>query len=623
MKLGKQVLGFWILVLSLLGAQVFLALDSVKDDSIIQDEIHYIPAGYYHLTAFDYRLNPETPPLMKDLAAFPLLFLSLKAPSRDSLTYPFDEFFYGAGNSPDQILFWSRMPMVLLGSLLSLAVFFWSKRLYGPIAGLLALFLCAFNTLILAESRYVLTDVGMAFFYLVSTYVYLQWLQRRTSLSLAWAGSVLGLAFLTKFSAIVLIPLFVLLAGYTLWLDSRLDVTRIELIRSGWRAGKGLLGILGIASGVIFALYQLHTWNMQSEVQREWISHYFPSGTGYRDFLLEVSKVSKPATQYLMGLLFQLRGYLHGEGGGRLSYLMGEYSWSGWWYYFPVAFFVKTQVPLMLFALVAVLGRAPREPGLKLEQVGGLMAIAVYATVTIYSGLNLGIRYLLPIYPFLFIWASRAADLIDPRKKGVRWKTCVLGALVGWYAYGALSIHPHYLAYYNELAGGPSKGQWYLRDSDRGQDLKRLASFVETARIDEIAVSCFLCSKQQIIHYVPHAKIWGPEAPQRSPVFVFPDKPPVGYFAMSRLIATLGSFVVSWASKEHPRTLENGEVFLRLLSCLKGLKPIHTIGYAIDVYYLAQHSCNSPHGSSAPYGSRLNARAVLATSRIADSFGLR
>ncbi len=102
--------------------------------------------------------------------------------------------------------------------------------------------------------------------------------------------------------------------------------------------------------------------------------------------------------------------------------------------------------------------------------------------------ISIGIRYILPLYPFLIVYASKLLSL----KKG-RILNALIILLCIWYLVGTASICPHYLAYFNELVGGPDNGYKYLADSnlDWGQDLKGLKGYTVERKIKGIKLSYF------------------------------------------------------------------------------------------------------------------------------------
>ena len=147
---------------------------------------------------------------------------------------------------------------------------------------------------------------------------------------------------------------------------------------------------------------------------------------------------------------------------GHPAFLKGSYSATGWWYYFVVAFLVKTPIVTMIFlavALVLLVGKAPK--GMWMDEMFLLIpAAAVFVFFSLHHK-DIGLRYILPVYPFLFVFASRAAQWFLSNKLLAGLSV----GLTGWYVGASCWIHPHYLAYFNELAGGSDNGYKYLVDS--------------------------------------------------------------------------------------------------------------------------------------------------------------
>jgi hypothetical protein len=106
------------------------------------------------------------------------------------------------------------------------------------------------------------------------------------------------------------------------------------------------------------------------------------------------------------------------------------------------------------------------------------LPVVVYALLTLMRGLNIGHRHLLPVYPFLFVGAGRAAAWAWPsRTRAPAWRRALIVALAAGCLAAPACVHPDYLAYFNGLAGGPAGGHRWLVDSslDWGQDLPALA----------------------------------------------------------------------------------------------------------------------------------------------------
>jgi hypothetical protein len=186
---------------------------------------------------------------------------------------------------------------------------------------------------------------------------------------------------------------------------------------------------------------------------------------------------------YARGLVFVVT---HSE--ARSAFLMGELSDRGFPQYFLMTFLLKTPLPLLLLTALAV-ARAPRLA--RRDAVLLWLPVVVYVGLTFTRGLQIGHRHLLPVYPFLFLAAGEAASrLVDWRRPIGLVVAAVLGL---WYGVGTLRVHPHHLAYFNEIAGGPANGWRLLVDSnlDWGQDLKRLAQWTRTHDVPRLKLSYF------------------------------------------------------------------------------------------------------------------------------------
>jgi hypothetical protein len=426
------------------------------------DEGAHLPAGYTYLALGDHRLNPEQPPLVKLLAAAPLLALRpvLKADDEAWTTarqWEFGRRFLYRWNDADRLLFWGRLPVVALACALAAAVFFWSRRLFGPAAGALALLLCVLSPDVLAHGHLVTTDLGLALFFFLTVVAFERLGERATRGRLILAGLALGAAFATKFSAPILVPVLVVLG--TVAVVAREPMVSAlsgpaRTIES--RAGRAKHAAAMLAGMGLIAFVVL------------WASY------GFRGPL---SVVLLPE-DYVRGLLFVLE---HSE--ARPTFLLGQLSDHASPYFFPVTFALKTPLPLVALLVLA----AFVTPRLSRRAAAFLwLPVVVYVAFTFTRGLQIGHRHLLPIYPFLFVAAGRAAALAG------RVRIVVLG-LAAWYAVGTLAVHPHYLAYFNELAGGPRNGYKRLVDSslDWGQDLKGLRAWMDARGVARIKLSYF------------------------------------------------------------------------------------------------------------------------------------
>jgi len=494
-----------LIAAALLLIMLFMAVSSVKDDSLTMDEVSHLPAGYSYLTQKDMRINPEHPPLIKDLAAAPLLFIKgIKFPYdlkawKDDINGQWDfgsYFLYQTGNPADQMIFWGRMPMILIMLLLGFYVFKWTKELFGNKAGLLALFLFSFSPTLLAHGRLVTTDVGATAGIFIATYYFLKALYLPSKRNIILSGISLGIAELLKFSAILLIPAFVFYA--LIWWLVKLGNFKQTL--------KILISVFVITFILIWPVYQYHVWNYPPERQARDAANNLAS---YPDFIkkpvlwMTDKPILRPYAQYATGLLMVFNRVTSGN----TTYFMGEVSNKGWRNYFPIIYAIKETLSFHILTVISLiyafwfvkksegknlLNKASNLIKSYFPEFACLAFIVIYWTASIVGTLNIGVRHLLPAIPFTILLVS--AIIVSWLKEPfLKVKVFILAFLIAWQAASIFNIYPNFIAYFNELAGGPNKGYIYAVDSnlDWGQDLKRLAKWVDEKGIDKIYVDYF------------------------------------------------------------------------------------------------------------------------------------
>ncbi len=477
--------------------QIVLASDAARRFSATFDEGTHLPAGYTHLVLGDHRLNPEQPPLVKLLAALPLLAVrpALRTDDRawaEARQWEFGRRFLYRWNDAGRLLFLGRLPIVLLASCLLLAVFLESKRRFGVGVAAVAVCLGALSPDVLAHGSLVTTDLGFALFVFLSVAAFCRLLEQPTTVRLLWVGLWVGCAFATKFSAPVLLPILVLL-GLLAALGRRPIPWRLRA-RSGTLVGRGgrlalvgslLVGIGLLALVVVWACYgfryALSPDPVVRAAQRQTLEE--PIVDPWLRGVVSTTKAGALPEDYARGLVFVMK---HSE--ARPTFLMGALSDRGFPQYFLMTFLFKTPVPLLLLAAVA-LGRTTKLEGR--DAVFLWLPVLVYVALAASRGLQIGHRHLLPIYPFLFVAAGEAACRIAAWRRPLG--LVLVGFLGLWYAGGTLRSHPDHLAYFNEIAGGPGNGWRLLVDSnlDWGQDLPRLASWMRANGVPRLKLSYF------------------------------------------------------------------------------------------------------------------------------------
>lgn len=581
-----------VLVPLLLLIMLVTMIGSSLGDSGIEDERPHIVAGYSYLTTGDYRINPEHGPLIKDIAAFPLLFGGFNFPYdywSENLNSQWElgrKFLYDSGNNPDKILFMSRFPIMLISLLLGYFVFRWAKELYGEKAGLFALFLYVFDANIIAHSRFVTTDIGIAAAFIINLYYLWKFLEKPTKKSLIIAGLTFGVVMISKFSAALLLPIyfFILIMELMKKKKGKSDVRFLNglydkaLLKRGlsYLLSFSIIGLIGIA--VMYVFYVPHVWNMTNETAQALISENLPGhwATPMLRSLFEVPFM-KPIAQYLLGF-FMVSGHVTG---GHRVFFMGEVA-NGFSNYYIIAFLIKTAIPTILLfgaTLFIMTRKSIKERKLDYNKLYLLVPVVVFYGIALKGSLNLGIRYLVPIFPFIFIFMSDVINKVDVEKAKQLFKgklnVAVLGsfvflALFTWYGVGSLRTYPHYLSYFNESIGGSKNGIKYITDSnlDWGQGLKRLSQYVDSNSINKIYVDYF--GSGDVDYYLGNKGIkWKAEF----------GKPSGGYYAIS---ASSYSLVTS-------DNKDTGEPINAEYAWIKDLEPIDTVsGGSIIIFNLDQ-----------------------------------
>lgn len=528
-----------LIAILLLSTMTGLAFFSLYHDSAIMDEIAHIPAGYSYLKFHDYRLNPEHPPLAKILAATPLLFQNLTFPTdlpawKNEANGQWEvgwKFIYERGNDADLILLSSRIPMLILMIILGIYVYLWTKKLFGPRAALLSLFLFSFSPNIIAHSRFVTTDIAATLGIMMALYHFIDYLKNPSWKKMLFAGTALAIAGLLKYSCFVLYPMFLMLVFAAIILRKKEMPEKFflswlfkkQLLKRGF-VYLGSFTLICLMSFVIIAIfYQGMMYKMPVEMQHLLIdtSLVQEEAAGTRNILHQMAGniLTQGFGQWLLGLFMVFTRVA----GGNTTYFLGETSNQAWWYFYPVAIIIKTPLPTLILTLICgifsvkvvysflfrLLGKTKQQTKKlnylffeirklvwsKITILSLLGVIIFFLGTGIVSNLNIGLRHVLPFYPFWFILLGGGTIFIFKKLKK-QTKVIAFGflsMLMIWYFVSNLITFPSYLAYFNETVGGSKNGYKYMVDSnvDWGQDLKRLAKFVEKNNIDQIKVDYF------------------------------------------------------------------------------------------------------------------------------------
>ena len=457
MKAGITFFAGLILLLLFIGQGIFF----IRANSQTYDEAMHIAAGYSYLAKRDFRIEPQNPPLMKELQALPI-FLIHKLPFdpdpqqwRDGDGYLIgQDFLYKSTLPADHMLFLTRMPNLLVGGILVALTGWWAYRLWGVRAATLAMALASLEPNLVAHSSLVTTDMGFTLFIFLTVYLLWEYLNFPNWWLLAATGFSTGMALISKFSAILLVPMIAAIIAASLVIDSKPHLLPV---------GK----------------------NQHQPI------HKLLQGAAVFCIIFFFASLMIPPAYFFQGWqpwFFGLQRLLSLARGGQWAFFLGERSYHGWWSYFVVAFLMKTPVgSLVLIVSSIFFYRARRLLGPH-DAILLLVPVSIIFLAATQSKTNIGLRHILPVYPFLFVLASRLATV----RFNHRWLAqCLVGALLIFTTISSLRIAPHQLAYFNEFVGGPAQGYRYLGDSnlDWGQDLKGVKAYMGKENLPVIYLS--------------------------------------------------------------------------------------------------------------------------------------
>jgi len=520
---------FLLIAASLLMVLFVQTLAHARTSSLTFDEGPHIAAGYAYLRTGDLRLQPVHihPPLANVLAAAPLLLQPDLPDPRQidgweiaSLSAVTDAVVWQYPH-PARMALAARLPIIGMTFLLAAVVCRWATDLWGPRGGLLALFLLAFDPNVIAHGSLVTTDMAVTLWGTAALFLAARALRCPRGASVAGVGLLLGLALASKVSALSLIPALLVLALLApVPLRHRLTAA---------------LGGLALAALALWAVYRFEVRAVPG----------FP--------------IPLPAATHLEIYRSLQEHYRLGHP----AFLMGQNRDHGWWYYFPVAFALKTPLPTVLLALAALIGKPALTPQALRRWAPLAVFPLMYLASTPLSSVNIGYRHLLPVLPFLFILAGRTGAEAGCASQAKARATLQAKAratsqakaratsqaeacatyrhvsrftyylLLSWLALGTLRVSPHYLAFFNELAGGPAGGYRYLVDSnlDWGQNLWQLRDWMRENGVERVFYAHYSPARPEV--YGVSAD-WLPPDPRAVPFH--PLDPAPGVYAIGATV---------------------------------------------------------------------------------------
>ncbi|MGE3822410.1 MAG: ArnT family glycosyltransferase, partial [Isosphaeraceae bacterium] len=526
---GSPSVAFWtrprlaLAVTALLTLHLSLAVRSLVLENPTIDEVLHLPAAITYWQKGTFRLYHHNPPLFKLVAALPAMAMgprlpyhmpswTVEPPNKSAFGHEFLQL-----NAPIyfELFTRSRLVMPIFSLIGGLVVFSWSRRLYGAGAGLLSLTLWTLCPNILAHARLLTSDVAAASIGVLATFTFWRFLKNPTWKLAALSGIALGVAQLTKFSLVVLYGFWPFLALARTVTDQawRLAVAR-TLAQAVLVVGLSLF-VIGLGYGFEGVGTPLGDFEFVCQT----LTRPVPPGTPrpaspdallngayryrvnrFRGTFLE-SVPSPLPSHYLLGFDEQkleaegvplkfmdptVTGPRGDEPQGYPVYLDGALSQKSWWYYYVLTLIYKVPEGTWLIVLgsFGVLAFSKRSRADGFDEFAVLTVPAVVLLVmSVFTNIAIGLRYVLPVFPYLFISAGKlipwASGFRSKATRAAAWSLIGLGLIATSSA--TLTIHPHYLAYFNWASGGPDQGAEHLIDSnlDWGQDLIGLRRWLE------------------------------------------------------------------------------------------------------------------------------------------------
>jgi 4-amino-4-deoxy-L-arabinose transferase-like glycosyltransferase len=467
-----------ILAALALAFHLFAGFAFIRSAAPTYDETVHLSSGYSYLETGRYLMNVmDHPPFSEMLSALPLLALAPKSFTghpyfSNLMPYHYgDLFLYQNNSGPERLLNTARaFTFLVWTALLAWLIWFFASRLESVPAACLALAVFALMPVFISNNALITTDAAAAVFYFGS--FALAWMFTAVAsvekdvkggkkaqfldggklrLWAVLAGAAAGLGMVSKFSLFIVPPM---VAAF--WIADNLRWPRLKLSR--------LLGYIAL---------------------------YFAA------CLLVVAVVYK----FDVGLYFRgLSETLKRLDQGRSSFVMGRYTLEGVWWYFPAALAVKTPL-LALAGAAAGLWLALRN--FRKDYLWLILPPLVYFAASLNTKVQIGYRHIMPVMPFMAVLAGLALARLLEARKGA-W---LVSGLLALSAVSVARAAPHYLAYFNELAGGPAGGYKLFVDSnlDWGQGVKGVAGYLAGRGNPPVIFSYFGVARPESygINYTP------------------------------------------------------------------------------------------------------------------------
>ncbi len=443
---------------------VLLGASSVLKKSFTYDETLHLANGIAYHKFHNFRFGIEHPPLLKYIAGFSSYFAKAVLPGAGSLVRTKNEIrlnawsprkdfifahkvFFTNASETERLLFTGRALLLLLGIPLIIIIHLWARELYDEKAANLAALMLALSPNILAHARLVTTDFGSAAFSVMAAFFLWKYTKKQNLKNLVPSALLWSLALASKHTVIFYFTAFHLSAFF-------LAGNRKKFLAHFFLQIPIIVFMINLS--YLFTEPVCGNFFKGDELN--------PLSVFIREALKLVSKISFLPETYLKGIAYS---FAHSRR-GHSAYLLGMYSVKGWPYYFPLAILVKSTLAGIVLSAISIV--SSKTAKISRDELFFILPSAAFLIFMMKSNLNIGIRHTLLLWPFAFLFFSRAARLL---------KGPALAAMAALALFENLLIFPDYISHFNFVLGGPRQGIKYLGDSnlDWGQGLKQFAQW--------------------------------------------------------------------------------------------------------------------------------------------------
>jgi len=565
----------WVVIVFILILHALMLGWSAFTHSPLVDEPAHLVSGLSHWKHFSFDLYRVNPPLVRSIAVFPLYISQHEVDwksytdnpcNRTEFAVGFDFLRINARNF-HILLFTSRLfciPFSLLGALIC---YFWAREVFGNVSGLMAFLLWCFSPMVLAFGYTIMPDVACAALGATACYFFWKWIKTPTWNLAILLGVVLGIAELTKFTLLVFYPIWTLILGITIFLNRKHNAYQYVSVQIKQFVSIFVLSLFVINIGYGFegSFTQLKNYDFVSRslcgnTKWNYETGFTVTGNRFRGYLLGEIPVPLPAN-FVMGIDVQKKDFELGYP----SYFWGEWSNEGWYQYYIVGLLIKEPLGfwcLFVYALIfSGISQINRSSFVN-EMMLFFPIIVLLVLVSSQTRLNHHLRYVIPIFPFLFISISRIGNIFYYKE---RVNKVVIALLLMWSLISSLSFYPHSQAHFNELIGSHRNAPKYLLGSniDWGQNMLYLSKWLK----EHSNARPFHCYYKSLYQNDQVNIIDGDVYFDMQP----PNEPEPGWFA-------LGVNEIYEMSKQ--------------CEYFKQFEPVNIIGYSVYIYHITLDEAN-------------------------------